>query len=192
MKTLISLILIAVVSGPAMAQTVDLGLAQFANEESPIMMAVDASFAVRNLDKPYVLFVLYMASRNKLQEATVGRDGVSMVYQGQEYKMPSVKELRANYRAQIRDYDFYSHLGKEGIIGSWVRYYQFPGGTEFFPLPTIDSPTASDYGSMFNYTGFVTPIYFKNPGFKKGDSFLLKVRDKDNPELVGEVTVVLK
>ena len=99
MKTLISLLLIAVVSGPALAQTEDLGLAQFANEETPIMMAVDASFAVRNLDKPYVLFVLYMASRNKLQEATVGRDGVSMVYQGQEYKMPSVKELRANYRA---------------------------------------------------------------------------------------------
>ena len=192
MKTLLSLLLIAVVSGPAMAQTKDLGLTQFANEGTPIMIAVDASFAVRNLNKPYLLFVLYLASQNKVQEATVGRDGVTMVFQGQELKMPSVKELRANYRGQIRDYDFYRHLGKEGIIASWVRFYEFPGGTEFFPLPTIDSPTAADYGSMFSFTGFVTPIYFKNPGFKKGDTFLLKVRDKDNPELAGEVTVVLK
>ena len=192
MKTLIALFLIAAVGGPALAQTEDLGLAQFASEDSPILMAVDASFAVRNLDKPYVLFVLFMGSRNRVQEITVGRENVAMVYQGQEYKMPSVKELRSSYRGQIRDYDFYRSLGKEGIITSWVRFYQFPGGIEFFPLPTIDSPTASDYGSMSNYTGFVTPIYFKNPGFKKGDSFLLKVRDKDNPELTGEVTVVLK
>jgi len=192
MKKLALLLSIAVIAGTAMAQTEDLGLAQFANEETPIMLAVDASFAARNLDNPYLLFVLYLAGKSKLQEVTVGRDNVTMVYQGQEIKMPTVKELRSSYRGQIRDYDFYRHLGKEGLMASWVRFFQFPGGTEFFPLPTIDSPTASDYGSAFNYQGFVTPIYFKNPGFKKGDSFVLKVRDKDDPELFGEVTVVLK
>ena len=35
--------------------------------------------------------------------------------------MPTVKELRSNYKGQIRDYDFYRHLGKEGLIGSSVR-----------------------------------------------------------------------
>lgn len=192
MKRLALLLLSAVLCGTAMAQTEDLGLNQYANEKGPILIAIDASFAARNLDNTYLMFVLYLGSGNKLQEITVGRDNITMVYQGREIKMPSVKELRANYQGQIRDYDFYRHLGKEGIIGSWVRFYQFPGGSEFFPLPTLDSPTASDYGSMFDYTGFAASIYFKNPGFKKGDSFLLKVRDKDNPELTGEVTVVLK
>jgi hypothetical protein len=192
MKKFALLLFVAVLSGTALAQTEDLGLTQFANETTPILIAVDAALAVRNLDNPYLMFVLYMGSRNKLQEITVGRDNVTMVYQGREIKMPSVKELRANYRGQIRDYDFYRHLGKEGIMASWVRFYQFPGGAEFFPMNRLEDPPPSDYGSMFDFTGFATSIYFKNPGFKKGDSFLLKVRDKDNPELTGEVTVVLK
>jgi len=192
MKKLALFLLFAVLCGTAMAQTEDLGLNQYANEKGPILIAIDASFAARNLDNSYLMFVLYLASGNKLQEITVGRDNVTMVYQGREIKMPSVKELRSNYQGQIRDYDFYRHLGKEGLIGSWARFYKFPGGSEFFPLPTLDSPTASDYGSMFDYTGFATSIYFKNPGFKKGESFVLKVQDKDHPELTGEVTVVLK
>ena len=71
-----------------MAQTEDLGLAQFASEENPILMAVDASFAVRNLDKPYLLFVLYLAGKSKLQEVTVGRDNVTMVYRGRSSRCP--------------------------------------------------------------------------------------------------------
>ena len=168
MKKLALLLSIAVFAGTAMAQTEDLGLAQFANEETPIMMAVDASFAVRNLDKPYLLFVLYLAGKSKLQEVTVGRDNVTMVYQGQELKMPTVKELRSSYRGQIRDYDFYRHLGKEGLMASWVRFFEFPGGTEFFPLPTIDSPTASDYGSAFNLHGLRHPDLLQESGVQEG------------------------
>jgi len=40
--------------------------------------------------------------------------------------------------------------------------------------------------------GFKTKLYFKNPGFKTGDTLVIKVRDKKNPELVGAVAVVLK
>jgi hypothetical protein len=38
----------------------------------------------------------------------------------------------------------------------------------------------------------VTSLYFKNPGFAKGDKLTIKVRDMKNPELTGECEVVLK
>ncbi len=192
MKKLISVLLFAALCGPVLAQTEDLGLNQYANDSNPILMAVDASFASRNLKNQYLLFVLYLGASRGLQEVKITRDNVTMIYQGQEYKMPSVKELRSNYRGQIRDYDFYRHLGKEGLISSWIRFYEFPSGPDFFPPNIPEAPTATDYASIYNITGFVTPIYFKNPGFKKGDSFVLKVQDKDNPDLTGQVTVVLK
>ncbi len=192
MKKLASMLLFAALCVPAMAQTEDLGLNQYANSSQPILMAVDASFAAQNIKNTYLLFVVYLGALNKDKEIKVTRDNVTMIYQGQEYKMPSVKELRSNYRAQIRDYDFYRHLGKEGLISSWVRFYEFPAGPDFFPPNMPEAPTVADYGSLYNFTGFVTPMYFKNPGFKKGDSFVLKVRDANDPDINGQVTVVLK
>jgi hypothetical protein len=44
---------------------------------------------------------------------------------------------------------------------------------------------------MYGYTGFRTKIYFKNPGFKKGDKVMFKVWDKKNPKLSGEVSIVI-
>jgi hypothetical protein len=44
---------------------------------------------------------------------------------------------------------------------------------------------------MLGDKGFVTPLYFKNPGFAKGDKLTIKVRDKKNPQLAGECEVVL-
>jgi hypothetical protein len=196
MKTFTTFLMIAAlcVAGQArsQAQTENLGLASFANDKGPILIAVDAALAVRQLDSPYLMFGLFLAAQESDREITVHRDGITMVYQGREYKMPSVKELRANYQAQIRDVDFYRHLGKEGIESSWMRFYRFPLETQLFPLNMVSSPTAADQGSMYNQTGFATTIYFKNPGFKKGDSFILKVRDMKNPELASEVNIVLK
>jgi hypothetical protein len=196
MKTFTTFLMIAAlcVAGQAQsqAQTENLGLASFANDKGPILIAVDAALAVRQLDSPYLMLGLFLAAQKSDQEITVHRDGITMVYQGREYKMPSVKELRTNYQAQIRDVDFYRHLGKEGIESSWMRFYKFPIETQLFPLSLVNSPTAADQGSMYNMTGFATTIYFKNPGFKKGDSFILKVRDMKHPELASEVEVVLK
>ena len=192
MKIIKLILFIIVLCGSALSQTENLGLAAFANDKAPIMVAVDAGLAVRQIDQPYLLFILYMAPQRQNREITVGRDDVSMIYQGQEYKMPSLPELRKNYKGQIRDIDFYGHLGKEGLISSWMRFYQFPQRADFFPLNTLNAPTVADQGSMSGFTGFATKLYFKNPGFKKGDSFLLKVKDKANPELNGEVEVVLK
>ncbi len=175
----------------ASAQTQDLGLGAFANEHGAILMAVDAALVDFQIDKPYVMFVMYVAAKNQNQGIVVGRDTISMVYQGQEYKMPSFQELQENYKGEIRDADYYRHLGKEGIISSWVRFYNFPPG-EFFPPLNMRSSLAIDAGSLYSFTGFRTKIYFKNPGFKKGDKITFKAWDKKDPKLSGEVEVVLQ
>ena len=192
MRILRSVFLLLVLCAVAYPQTQDLGLGSFSNDQGTIKLAVDASLVDREIDNPYVMFVLYMASKSENQNITVNRKDVTMVYNGQEYNMPSVEELRKNYGGEIHDVDFYRHLGKEGIYSSWVRFYKFTARTDFFPPLAPRAPLAVDEGSMYGYTGFRTKCYFKNPGFKKGDKLTLKVRDKNNPQLMGEVEVVLK
>ena len=44
---------------------------------------------------------------------------------------------------------------------------------------------------MYSFTGFRTKVYFKNPGFKKGDKVTFRVWDKKDPKISGEIEVVL-
>jgi hypothetical protein len=173
-------------------QTQALGMGAFANEKGPIQVAVDASLVDFQISQPYAMFVIYMAAKSENRNIVVGRDTLVMVYQGQEYKMTPFKELRENYRAEIRDLDFYRHLGKEGIVSTWVRFYSFPQKADFFPPQTLSSSLAVDEASLYGFTGFRTKAYFKNPGFKKGDKITFRVWDKKDPNIDGEVEVVLK
>lgn len=191
MKTLKSVLLILALSAPVFGQTIDLGMGAFSSERSPILIAIDAGLARLELDKPYVMFNLFLAAKRADQSITVSRDDVVMVYQGREYKMTPIRELREKYLGQIRDVDFDRFLGKEGIIASWVRFYQFPQKADFFPTMTLNSSVAAEEGSMLGFIGFDTKCYFNNPGFKKGDKLVIKVKDKKHPELTGEVEVVL-
>jgi len=177
---------------PQEPQTEDLGLGAFANEHGAILMAVDAALVDLQINNPYVMFIMYMASKDMNQGITIDRNEVVMVYNGKEYHMPSVKELRENYNGEIHDIDFYRHLGKEGIISSWARFYRFPPRTDFFPELTLRGGLAVDQGHMYGTVGFRTKLYFKNPGFKKGDTIVFRVHDKKQLKLTGEVTVVLK
>jgi len=163
----------------------------FSNESGGILIAVDASLVNRTLDSPYVMFVVFLAAKDRDQAISVAAKDVVMVYKGQEYPMSSVKDLREAYRGEIRDIDFYRHLGKEGINSSWIRIYDFPERANFFPPLTLRAPLAVTEGHMFGNKGFMTPMYFKNPGFAKGDKLTIKVRDMKNPQLAGECEVVL-
>jgi hypothetical protein len=192
MKVFKTAFLLFVLCAAAYPQTEDLGMGAFSNDKTPIMLAVDASLVNLNIGSPYVMFVVYMAAKAENQNIVVSRDGVVMIYNGQEYKMPSLQELRKNYQAEIRDISLYRHLGKEGLISSWMRLYDFPASGDFFPPLTLNSQIRADEGSMYNFTGFRTKCYFKNPGLKKGDKLVLRVTAKNNPELKGEVEVTLK
>lgn len=192
MKILKSVLFVLLLCTAAYAQQEDLGMGAFASERGPILLAVDAALVDFQMNSPYVMFVLYMASKSQSKDIVVGRDTIIMIYQGQEYKMPTLKELRDNYKGTIHDIDFYRHLGKEGIIASWVRFYNFPQRADFFPPLTMRGTLAVDEGSMYGFTGFRTKVYFKNPGFKKGDKVTFKVWDKKDPSVSGQVEVVLE
>ena len=185
---LLVLILCAAVAYP---QTKDLGMGAFENEHGPILLAVDAALVDFQLNSPYVMFVMYMASNDHAKDIVVSRSTIVMIYNGQEYKMPTVKELRDSYKGEIHDVDFYRHLGKEGIIATWARFYNFPNEGDFFPPLTMRSQVARDEGSMYSFTGFRSKLYFKNPGFKKGDQVTFKVWDTKDPKISSTIDVVL-
>jgi hypothetical protein len=183
---------VLVLSAAAFTQPKDLGLGAFSNEKGPILMAVDASLVDQAIDNPYAMFIVFLAAKDQNRSMSVAAKDVVMVYKGQEYHMPSVKGLREDYQGQIRDLDFYRHLGKEGIIASWIRLYEFPEKANFFPPLTLRSTLAVTKGHMAGFNGFRTPMYFKNPGFAKGDTLTIKVHDVKDPNLTGECEVVLK
>jgi hypothetical protein len=187
----LAVLAVAALAASAFAQTVDLGMGSFSNESGPILMAVDAAMVKQAIDSPYAMFILFMGLSDKKSSATVAAKDIVMVYKGQEYRMPSLTELRDNYKGEIRDLDFYRRLGKEGIISSWVKFYDFPESANFFPPLTLASELAVTAGHMVAFHGFMTPIYFKNPGFAKGDKLTIKVKDVKNPALTGECEVVL-
>jgi hypothetical protein len=190
MKSFKILIAILILSAAAFAQTKDLGLGAFANDEGPIMLAVDAGVAIKDLSSPYLMFVVWMAANNESQNIVVDRKGITLLTNGQELQMPSYKELRKGYSAELRDIALYRHLGKEGIASSWIRFYKFPNSGDFFPPLNRRTLSLTDEGSMSGSFGFVTKCYFKNPGFKKGDKIVIRVKAKNKPDLSGEVAVL--
>ena len=167
--------MLLVVCAAAYPQTKDLGLGAFANDKGPIMLAVGVSVVDRELTNPYLMFVIYMAAEKEGQDFIIGRKNVVMNYQGKEYKMPSLTDLRKNYKAKIRDINLYRHLGKEGIISSWIRFYRFPKRYDFFPALTMGAPLPVKEGYVDDFIGFRTKAYFKNPGLiasSQGDADL--------------------
>jgi len=168
-------------------QTQDMGQGVFYSNQGAIVVAVDAVVADQKLDKPYVMFMVYMGTSGN-ENIKVTRDDVTMIYNGQEYKMPTVKEFNANYRGQQNDWELYLRAGKESLVLSKMRYWRYQSDTDFFPLP-VRNILGVNEGSLAGNLGFRTRFYFKNPGFKKGDEIVIQVKDHANPELTGSCAV---
>jgi hypothetical protein len=190
MKTIKHIALLLFISAAVFAQTEDLGQSVFYNSEGAIALAIDAGLAVRKLDSPYVMFMLFMASQVK-SNLSVQRDDIVMIYKGQEYKMPSLEEWRKDYKGAQNDIEFYARLGKESLASSKMRFYNFNWAYDFYPV-LGRGPLPADELSMANNIGAKTKIYFKNPGFQKGDELIIKVKDHKNPEYNGFCAVILK
>ena len=177
------------VFGAAYTQTIDLGQNLFFNNENEIVVCVDAALAVRKLDSPYVMFMVFMGSRSN-GSISVHRDDVVMVYKGQEYQMPTIEEWRKEYRGANHDFDLYQRLGKDTLALSQMRFWEYRWDYDFFPVLGRGS-LPSDQISMSGTLGARTKFYFKNPGFQKGDELVIKVKDHKNPEIIGYCAVVL-
>jgi len=174
----------------AYAQTVDLGLGAFSSSDGAIELTVDANLVMHKINSPYVMFMAYMGAKSE-PEIDVTRETVVMVYNGQEYLMPTVKELRKNYNGQRNDISLYESLGKESLIMSQARFLQFMEGTDFFPVLGSGTTIPTSVATLTPSIGFRTKLYFKNPGFKKGHTLVIKVWGSKNPALKGEVEIVL-
>lgn len=174
---------------PAFGQTVDLGQHAFYNNEGEIVMGIDASVVAQKLDSPYIMFVAYIgANGNKSFE--VNRNDVIMIYKEMSYPMPSLKELRENYRGEMNDTTLSLRMGKEAILLSQLRFYRYRWQEDFFPDPRAGQ-LAIDRGSVAGNIGFKTRLYFKNPGLKKGDQIVIAVREKESSRLIGYCAVNL-
>ena len=191
MKILRSAFLVLILCAAVYPQTVDQGQGIFYNGQGAIALVLDTSVANLKLNDPYVMFMVFMAAKGD-QSIAVNRDDVTLVYQDKEYKMPSVKELREKYSGQNNDIGLYRRLGKESLALSPMRLYTFPWKYDFFPVVGLQESLVTDEGSMASTIGFRTKLYFKNPGFKKGDKILIRVMDRKNPALTGEVAAVFK
>jgi hypothetical protein len=191
MKTICaSLVLILFLAGAGIGQTIDLGQSVFLSREEDIVVAIDAALAVRKMDSPYVMFMAFFLARG-YDSLSIHRDSVTMIYKDQEYKMPTFEEWRKEYRAAQNDMTLYNTMGKEALVSSELRNYSFPWDSDFFPLLSAGQ-RYTDEGSLSGTIGFRTNLYFKNPGFKKGDELVIVVRDRKNPEIKGTCGVVLK
>jgi hypothetical protein len=177
-------------SATVLPQTTDLGQSVFSSDQGDIVLTIDAALAVRKLSSPYVMFMAYMVVMGG-QSVAVDRKDVTLTYNGQEYKMPSLKEWRDTYNGAQGDVTTYSRLGKETLVLSHLREYDFPSDQDFFPI-LGRGPLPTDQGSMAGMVGFRTKLYFKNPGFKKGDQLVISVKDKKDPEIVGSCAVILQ
>jgi hypothetical protein len=172
------------------AQTVDLGTHVFYNEEGAINIAVDANMAVRILDSPYVPFVLYMGADPSVI-ANINRSDVTLVHDGRSYQMVDLKVLRKEYDHETRDHRMYSRFTKDNLALSKMRYYRFQTRYDFFP-PRASNIRVTDEASVSETIGFRTFAYFKNPGFKDGDTIIINVVDKKDSDVWGASAVVLK
>jgi hypothetical protein len=171
------------------AETQYLGQSAFSNSDGPINIAVDASLVVRKIDSPYIMFMLFMGADEKVK-AVVHRDNITMIYKDQEYEMPAVADLRKAYRSERNDTSLYERMGKEGLISSHLRFYDFQWRYDFFPLQG-SRVRITDEGEMQALIGFKTRAYFINPGFQNGDVLTIKVRDKNNPDIWGHCEIEL-
>jgi hypothetical protein len=191
MKALRFAFLLLLGAAAAAAQTQDLGQGVFYNSEGAILITVDAGVALRKIDGPYFMFMAFMVAAGNA-DIVVDRADVLMIYKDVEYKMPTFKDFNKAYSSGGNDLTIYRNLGKESLSLSPMRHFQFPGTADFFPPLGQANVSLTNEGSMAGTMGFRTKLYFKNPGFKTGDTLVIKVRDKKNPKLVGAVAVELK
>lgn len=171
------------------AQTIDLGNHVYYNEEGSINLAVDANMAVRILDSEYIPFVLYIGADPRVI-ANFKRSDVTLVHDGRSYQMVGIKELRKEYDQDTRDWRMYSRFSKENLALSRMRYYRFQTRYDFFP-PRASNLRVTDEASVSETIGFRTFAYFKNPGFKSGDTVIINIVDKDDSDVWGASAVVL-
>ncbi len=168
------------------AGTRHLGNYSYINTDGKINIAVNAVVAAKFSNKSYLPFILYLGA-DKNVEAQIDRSTVVLIYKGKTYHMPSFKEWRQNYNEDVYDLALFSKE-TEHIFPSEMDIYTFQKDVDFFPARN-ERTTVTNVITVTYRIGAVTKVYFKNPGIKKGDTAIIKVFDKKNKDIYGEVEI---
>ncbi|MGD9345083.1 MAG: hypothetical protein PVH84_04425 [Candidatus Aminicenantes bacterium] len=172
-----------------LSQTEELGQNVYYNEKGTINLAVDATIAVYDLEKDYIPFVLFMGTDAR-SKAVVHRNAVTLIHKDREYNMPDIQEFRRKYRGENRDLKIYSQFGKKNLVTPKMHHLRFQSAYDFFPQ-RAETTRLIDEIEITGLIGFATWAYFVNPGFEAGDTVVIKVVDKTNPDVWGSVTFKL-
>ena len=186
MRKVLALILVMFMAVGGFAKSRHLGNFSYINTDGPINIAVNAVVAVKFNKKTYLPFILYLGG-DKGVSATIDRSSVVMEYKGKTYHLPSYKEWRENYNEDVYDLSLFSRE-PEHIFPSEMDIYQFQTNVDFFPARN-EGVTVTNVLSVSYRIGAVTKVYFKNPGIKRGDTVKIKVFDKNNKSIYGEVEI---
>jgi hypothetical protein len=189
MKKWMVLLLVLGIALTLSAKNEYIGQNAYHNDGGQINIAADAVLVIRDLKSPYTPFYVFLGA-DKDVKANINRDSIILVHNGQEHKMPSLAELRSNYNRDTRDLGTYQRMGKQAVITSKLRGYDFRNNVNFFPART-DSMVGTQEGSISGNIGFFTRVYFKNPGFEEGDAITIKVQDKNDSSISGSVEIIL-
>jgi hypothetical protein len=150
MKKWMTFLLVLCIALTLSAKNEYIGQNAYHNDDGQINIAADAVLVIRDLKSPYTPFYLFFGA-DKDVEATISRDS----------KMPSLAELRSNYNRDNRDLGTYLRMGKQALITSNLRGYDFQENVDFFPGRT-ESMIHTQEGSISSNIGFFTRVYFKN------------------------------
>ncbi len=190
MKKWMILLVVLFITVSLSADNEYIGQNAYHNDAGQINIAADAVLVIRDLKSPYTPFYLFLGA-DRDAKAAINRDSVTLIHNGQEYKMPTLAELRSSYNRDNRDLGTYQRMGKQALITSKLRGYDFQENVNFFPGRT-ESMVGTEGGSISSNIGFFTRVYFKNPGFEEGDIITIKVQDKNDPSISGSIEIILK
>ncbi|WP_201328298.1 hypothetical protein [Thermotomaculum hydrothermale] len=186
MRKLLIIILAVAFTFAGFAKTRHLGDFSYINTDGPINVAVNAVVAVKFNKKKYLPFILYLGT-DKGVTANIDRNSIVMEYKGRIYHLPSYKEWRKNYNEDVYDLSLFSRE-PEHVFPSEMSIYQFQTDVDFFPARN-EGLKIGNLLSISYRIGAVTKVYFKNPGIKRGDTIKIKIFDKDNKSIYGEVEI---
>src|SRR5512136_1939409 len=97
MKIMRIALLVLFVCAAAYPQTEQLGEGMYYSGAGDILVGVDVTIAAKKFTSPYVMFMAFMAAKEN-KSLTLKRADVTMIYKGQEYKMPTLKEIEKAYK----------------------------------------------------------------------------------------------
>lgn len=187
MKKSILVLMVLGIATFGFGKTRHLGNYSYINTDGEINIAVNAAVAAKNLNLQYLPFIAYMGC-DVGSMAVIDRKSVVLLYKGKAYHLPTMKELRQNYNRDVMDMTLFARE-IEHIFPSEMSNYTYQPWVDFCPARTEPRKVPSTTVTLSSSTGVKTKLYFKNPGIKKGDTAVLKVVDKKNPDIKGSITI---